>query len=401
MNAFSDNSEKSVTVYDFTSDTSTAPTDEMFEVMKTATRGDDVYQTDSDCKALESYVAELFGHEAALFCTSGTLTNQLGLRALLNQPPHSVLCDSRSHIFNLQCGGAAYHSQATLVPVVAAGYYLTADEVEKNINKDYLCGAPTKVIALENTMNGTIMPIEEIEKIHKVARANDCKMHLDGARIWNASQKTGIALSEYGAYFDTISVCISKGVGAPIGSLLVGSKALIEHARHLRKMFGGGWRQAGSLARVGLYCIENIMPTMPFTHGLTEYLANTLKVMGLRIDLPVETNMVFADPNNLFPLLDWAQQLKEKNILIGLSPKGSVVRIVLHHQITAKAVRDFIKVTADLIRTNRHPNHVSIDGSESVGSFAALSESTKSNRSVDLKEFVDYEQQPIQTPLVA
>ncbi|KAI8051923.1 pyridoxal phosphate-dependent transferase [Gilbertella persicaria] len=334
-------------VYDFTSDTATIPTDEMFDIMKAASRGDDVYQTDEDCKALEDYVAELMGHEAALFCVSGTLSNQLGLRCLLFQPPHSVLCDSRSHVFNYECGGISYHSQANVVPVVARGTYMTAQEVESRINKDYLCGAPTK----------------EIRKIHDVARANNVFMHMDGARLWNASQETKTPLIEYGKYFDTISICLSKGAGAPIGSILTGTKELITRARHIRKMMGAGWRQAGMLATAARHCINTVVPTMPETHALARKLGTSLQSLGVQILLPVETNMIFIDTSRTgLTIADFAEALKLKNIKIFSNP-STTTRLVLHYQITEKAVDDFIQVATELVQAKHKsgfipPTHV-------------------------------------------
>ncbi|KAG1141488.1 hypothetical protein G6F37_002535 [Rhizopus arrhizus] len=345
--------EKKPFIYDFVSDTATIPTEDMFDIMKLATCGDDVFQADDDCRELENYVAHLLGHEAALFCTSGTMSNQLGLRCLLFQPPHSVLCDSRSHVYKLECGGIAYHSQANVIPVVAKGTFMTAQEVESHINKDTLCGAPTKVISLENTMNGTIMPLEEIRKIHDIARANDCKMHLDGARLWNASQETGIPLCEYGQYFDTVSICLSKGVGAPIGSILTGPKELIQRARHLRKLMGGGWRQAGLLARAARYCIQTVVPTMPQTHVLTRKLGDHLKSLGIDLLLRPETNMLFIDMTNVgLTVNELAEGLKAKNIKIFTS-SGAILRIVLHYQITLQAVEDFMQVASELVHAKK------------------------------------------------
>ncbi|KAI8968180.1 pyridoxal phosphate-dependent transferase [Mycotypha africana] len=345
-------------IYDMTSDTATIPTDEMFDIMKAATRGDDVYQTDNDVKELENYVAQLLGHEAALFCTSGTLSNQLGLRCLLFQPPHSVLCDSRSHVFNYECGGIAYHSQANVVPVFAKGNYMTAQEVEGRINKDTLCGAITKVISLENTLNGTIMPIDEIKKIHDVARANNIKMHMDGARLWNASEETKTPLHEYGQYFDTISICLSKGVGAPVGSMLVGSKELITRARHIRKLMGGGWRQVGMLAVAARHCINNVVPTLRDTHVLAKKLAHHLESLGVQILLPVDTNMIFIDTSRTgLVISDLSEALKRKNIKIFSSP-GTTARIVLHYQITPEAIEDFMQVASDLVHAKQKSGFV-------------------------------------------
>ncbi|KAI7876911.1 hypothetical protein K492DRAFT_239493 [Lichtheimia hyalospora FSU 10163] len=337
-------------VYDMTSDTATEVTDDMFDIMKRASRKDDVFGADDSINDLEQHVAQLLGHEAALFCASGTMTNQLGLRTLLMQPPHSVLCDARSHIYNYECGGLAYNSQAALIPTMPKNnVYLTAEEIDYNLVTDDLCGAPTRVIALENTLNGTIMPLEEMKRIHSLARSKDLLLHLDGARLWNASQATGIPLSEYGQLFDTISVCVSKGVGAPIGSLVVGSRDRVRRARHVRKLLGGGWRQAGLLAAVARHCMDTVIPTMPETHRLTSRLANHLETLGMRILLPCDTNMIFLDTAPWVTVTELADALAEKNIIIGRD-EGTVTRIVLHHQIDEQAVEDFIHIATRLAK---------------------------------------------------
>ncbi|KAG0165444.1 Threonine aldolase [Apophysomyces sp. BC1034] len=342
-------SQKSV-VYDMASDTATVQTDDMFDIMKAASRGDDVYSADQSVHELEAYMADLLGHEAALFCVSGCMTNQIGLRLHLTQPPHSVLCDARAHVQNNECGGIAYHSQASVSLVQPKnGIYMTAKEVEANICTDDMTGAPTKVISLENTLNGMIMPLEEIKKIHAVARAHGLKMHLDGARLFNASQATNTPLHEYGKLFDTVSVCLSKGAGAPIGSVLVGSKDLMRRARHIRKMMGGGWRQAGMLAAVAKYCVQTVVPTLPETHRLAGLLAKELEQLGIHLPVPCHTNMVFLDLTNVgLVVQDLADELRKHNILISSNP-GTVVRVVLHYQISEQAVKDFIKVATDMI----------------------------------------------------
>lgn len=193
------------------------------------------------------------------------------------------------------------------------------------------------------------MPIEEIRAIHDVARANNIKMHLDGARLWNASQETGVPLSEYGKCFDTISVCLSKGVGAPIGSIITGPKELIVRARHLRKLMGGGWRQAGMLARAARYCIDNVVPTMPQTHTLARKLRDHLQLLGIKILLPVDTNMIFIDTAETgVTIPELAEALKAKKIKILVNP-GTMARIVLHYQITLQAVETFMQVVSELV----------------------------------------------------
>lgn len=207
-------------------------------------------------------------------------------------------------------------------------------------------------------MNGTIMPIEEIRKIHDVARANNLKMHMDGARLWNASQETRTPLSEYGKCFDTVSICLSKGAGAPIGSMLTGTKELITRARHIRKMMGGGWRQAGMLAVAARHCINTVVPTMQETHRLTRKLGDHLKTLGFKLLLPVDTNMLFIDTSHTgLSVADLADALKAKNIKI-FSNNGKTTRLVFHYQITSKAVDDFIQVATDLVHAKQKSGFV-------------------------------------------
>ncbi|KAF7722613.1 Threonine aldolase [Apophysomyces ossiformis] len=346
-------------LYDFRSDTVTEPTNEMFEVMKAASRGDSVFEEDQSVKELEGYVAEKCGHEAGLFCASGTMTNQLGLLGHLTQPPQSVLCDSRSHVYLWEAGGIAFHSRASVTPVIARnGVHITADEVERNLVGLDIHTAPTGVISLENTLNGLIFPIEEIRKISELGRSHDLAMHLDGARLWNASQESDVPLSEYGKYFDSMSLCLSKGVGAPIGSVLVGNAKFISRARHLRKLFGGGWRQAGPIAAAAQYCIDTIVPTMKSTHMLAKRMADQLLTLGVQLQMPVQTNMIHIDTTGIG--LDIQKHLQpallRHNIKIGGEATKS--RIVLHHQIDKYAVDTFVQVVRDLIHTRNSKSAV-------------------------------------------
>jgi threonine aldolase len=201
---------------------------------------------------------------------------------------------------------------------------------------------------LENTLNGMIFPIEEIKRISEHARARGIKMHLDGARLWNAHQETGVPLSEYGRYFDSMSLCLSKGVGAPIGSILVGDAKFIRKSRHFRKLFGGGWRQAGGMAKVAKYCIENIVPTMPQTHKIARRLAIELQAMDITLTYPQMTNMVFINTaaagvtvNDILPAL------LRRNIKIG--GNGTTSRLVLHHQINDEAADILLDTLRDVI----------------------------------------------------
>ncbi|ORX56762.1 hypothetical protein DM01DRAFT_1303053 [Hesseltinella vesiculosa] len=336
-------------IYDISSDTATKPTDAMFDVMKQASKEDDVFGMDSTTNSLESHVAKMLGHESALFCASGSMTNQLGLRVSLKQPPHSVLADARSHINLYECGGLAYHSQAPLTAVMPRGAHLTVHDIERHVIKDDLCGAMTKVIAVENTLNGTIMDVNELQSISKYAKEHGYLLHMDGARLWEASAAKNIPLSAYGSLCDTVSVCVSKGVGAPIGSLLVSDNETIRKARHLRKLMGGGWRQSGGLAAVADYCLENVLPTMKDTQKRTQRLWEGLEELGMKALLPVETNMIFIDTRGIIPMKLWANHLLEYgNIKIDASDDRAS-RIVLHYQITDNVVDLMLDITRKLI----------------------------------------------------
>ncbi|ORY97079.1 pyridoxal phosphate-dependent transferase [Lobosporangium transversale] len=330
---------------DFRSDTSTAPTPDMFAAMMKASLGDDVYNEDDSVKTLEQYVATLTGHEAGLFCSSGTMTNQLAHRVHLCNPPQSAVVDIRSHVFNYEAGGISFHSQAAVNPIMPAnGKYLTVEDIAPRLVLDVdVHYAPTRVISLENTLNGTIMPLEEIIRIRELTKQHGIKLHLDGARLWHASVATGISMKEYCSHFDTVSLCLSKGIGAPIGSILVGSETSIKKARHFRLLFGGGWRQAGILAEAALWGIKNNWPTMVETHCRAKQIESAFLKAGCRITNPVETNMVWVDTSDAGFTVDALMgELAKEGIKI--SGSGYAARVVLHYQISDEAVQRFISV---------------------------------------------------------
>ncbi|KAF9913253.1 Threonine aldolase [Linnemannia zychae] len=317
----------------------------MFAAMMKCSLGDDVYNEDDSVKKLERYVATLCGHEAALFCSSGTMTNQLAHRVHLCNPPQSAMVDIRSHVFNYEAGGISFHSQAAVYPLIPSNNkHLTAEDVASRLVLDVdVHYAPTRVVSLENTLNGTIQPIEEIERIRQLTKEHDIKLHLDGARLWHASIATGISMKEYCSHFDTVSLCLSKGIGAPIGSILVGSEAVIKKARHFRLLFGGGWRQAGLLAEAALWGIKNNWPTMEETHRRAKWLERVFLQVGCQITNAVDTNMVWVDTTNAgFTVDDLIVELAKEGIKI--SGSGYQARVVLHYQITDEAVQRFIDV---------------------------------------------------------
>lgn len=316
---------------DFRSDTFTTPTRAMREAAMNASTGDSVYEEDATTVELETKVAELAGKEAAIYVPSGTMSNQIALRLHLYQPPHSILCDYRAHVYTAEAAGLAVLSQAMVTPVRPSnGVYLTLEDVERSaILGTNIHTAPTKVISLENTLGGTIMPVTEIERISQWARRHDIKMHLDGARLWNASAETGVSIAEYCSHFDTVSLCLSKGLGAPVGSILVGSSAVIEKGRWIRKQQGGGIRQAGWLSAAAIVAIDTVWPTMRATHAKAKQLAAYLETKGVTTQLPVDTSFLFIDAKrcNLNTAI-----LVEEAAKLGLKLWDE--RIVFHHQIT-------------------------------------------------------------------
>ncbi|KAF9297049.1 Threonine aldolase [Mortierella antarctica] len=339
---------------DFRSDTATAPTPEMFEAMMKSSLGDDVYYEDDSVKALEKYVATLCGHQAALYCSSGTMTNQLAHRVHLCNPPQSAMVDIRSHVFNYEAGGISFHSQAAVVPIMPAnGHHLTVEDLEPRLVQDVdVHYAPTRVVSLENTLNGTIMPLEEIVRIRAFTNEHNVKLHLDGARLWHASIATGISMKEYCSHFDSISLCLSKGIGAPIGSILVGSEQVIKKARHFRLLFGGGWRQAGFLAEAALWCIKTNWPSMERTHRQAKWLEQALEHVGCIITNPVDTNMIWIDTSDTgFIVEELMEELSHEGIKI--TGSGTAARLVLHYQISDQVIETFIGVLRKMASTPR------------------------------------------------
>ncbi|KAK0731517.1 pyridoxal phosphate-dependent transferase [Lasiosphaeris hirsuta] len=294
--------------YDLRSDTMTTPTSSMLAAIQSCSLLDDVFNEDPTTIDLEAHCAALTGKEAGLFVLSGTMGNQLALRSLLTQPPHGVLCDYRSHIVKYEAGGVSSLTGATLKPVVPKnGIYLTLEDVKANAYLDddvHTC--PTRVISLENTLNGMIMPLEEVKRISAFAHEHDIKLHCDGARLWEAVASGAGSLAEFASYFDTVSLCFSKGLGAPIGSILVGTKALIKHARWVRKSIGGGLRQPGLVTAPARVAIDETFGKGPNgeggllrgTHVLAKEVAKIWTDLGGKLEYPVHTNMVWLDLND-------------------------------------------------------------------------------------------------------
>jgi threonine aldolase len=284
---------------DLRSDTVTKPTPAMRQAMATAEVGDDVFGEDPTVNQLQEKVAKLLGKEAALFVPSGTMGNQLCIKAQTS-PGDEVICEQGAHFLHYEGGALGLLSGVQPRLLTGASGILTAEQIEDAIRPAIYYYPKTRLIALENTHNlagGVVYPIAEIRRIHEMAKRYDLKMHLDGARLWNASIASGIPPHEYSRFFDSVSVCLSKGLGAPAGSVVAGTAEFIAQARRLRKIFGGGMRQAGILAAAGIHALDHHLERLADDHANARRLAENLSTIdGVRIDLEtVQTNIVIMD----------------------------------------------------------------------------------------------------------
>ncbi|KAH9947653.1 pyridoxal phosphate-dependent transferase [Amylocystis lapponica] len=339
----------------FISDTITVPTKEMYAYAARASLGDDVYSEPST-QALEAHMAKITGKEAALFVPSGTMSNQLALRTHLQQPPYSVLSDHRSHIARYEAGGTAFHSGAHLECVHPSnGHHLTVADVRANITTGTdVHTAPTAVIALENTLNGTVIPQADVIAISEFAHENGIKMHLDGARIWHVAVETATSVRDICAPFDSVSMCFSKGLGAPVGSCLVGSQQFITKARWFRKLFGGGMRQTSFMAAAAAYALSHNFPLLPKVHQLARRLASGLEEIGAHI-LSDETCMVFFDPT---PIGVEYTEIMQRASNLSEPLKIGRARLVVHIQTSPQAVEDFLRLVGELAQEKRDAGFV-------------------------------------------
>ncbi len=324
-------------IIDFRSDTLTKPSLEMRKAMYDAEVGDDVYKEDPTVNELEKYTAELLGKEAALYTPSGLMGNQICLN-ILTQPGDEVICDRDAHIFIYESGAPAMLSGISLYLVDGENGVFTPDQVEPLIRPESAYFMPrTRVIEVENTHNragGIINPIENIKAIRELADKYNLFTHLDGARLWNASAETGISVADYSKHFDTVSVCLSKGLGAPIGSVIAGDHGLIKEAFRIRKAWGGGMRQVGIIAAAGLFAIKNNFTKLKDDHEKAKTLAKHLsQIDNIEIDLDlVQTNIFMFGIKNM-SVDEALKKCKENGIL--LNPGGvNTLRVVTHMDIS-------------------------------------------------------------------
>jgi threonine aldolase len=315
------------------SDTVTKPSPEMLRYMFQAQVGDDVYKQDPTVIALETMVAQIFGMEAALFFPSGTMANQTAIK-LHTQPGEQLIADKYAHVYNYEGGGASFNSGVSCKLLDGTRGMITANQVAEAINDPEFYHSPlTSLVCVENTTNkggGACYDFEEFKRIRKVCDENNLKFHMDGARIWNALVHKQENPNEYGKVFDTISVCLSKGLGAPIGSVLVSDSATIKRALRIRKMLGGGMRQVGYLAAAGIYALQNNVNRLVDDHKRAKELGEVLeKLQWVEKVEPVETNILIFSLKKGFDEKLLIEKLKQKSIFISSLGPGKL-RIVTH-----------------------------------------------------------------------
>lgn len=336
---------------DFRSDTVTRPTPEMLKAMFAAEVGDDVLGDDPTVIALETKAATMFGMEAALFCASGTMANQIAIKAH-TQPGDEVICHKLSHVYYYEGGGIAMNSGASVCLLNGDQGRITATDVAAHINPPNDPHRPlTRLVSVENTMNkggGSIYDFNELIKIGDVCKEKGLKFHLDGARLFNALVETNETTADYGKLFDSISICISKGLGAPVGSVLIGSKEFIWKARRIRKVYGGGMRQAGYLAAACIYALNNNVERLRDDNRRAKQLENLLLSLPyVEAVMPVQTNLVFFSLKPEMPAIDFLQKLRENDIhAMALGPNE--VRFVTHLDITDDMMAKVEKVLRDM-----------------------------------------------------
>jgi len=337
-------------IIDLRSDTVTVPTPAMKEAMFSAKVGDDVFGDDPTINELEELGAKMFGKEASIFCPSGTMTNQIAIKINTNSPGE-LICDELSHVYKYEGGGIGFNSGLASKLLKGSNGRLTANQIESAINPDDVHFPETQLVSLENTCNkggGTIYEMEEITKIRTLCTKKNLKLHLDGARIFNAIVESNYTPLDIGAPFDTISVCLSKGLGAPVGSLLLGTKTNIKKARRIRKIFGGGMRQAGYLAAAGIYALENNINRLKEDHQRAKELGVTLqKLPFVKKVLPVYTNIVVFEVIDAFDYNVIIQKLAEENLkVVAFGPQQ--IRMVTHLNFTDDMLAKTLSILKNL-----------------------------------------------------
>jgi len=335
---------------DLASDTVTRPTPPMLEAMTTAPVGDDVFGADPTVNALQEKAADMFGMEAALFCASGTMTNQIALN-VHGRPGDEVICHQLAHIYVYEGGGIMANSGMSVRLVGAKDGTLTATEVAGAVSAADIHAARSRIVAIENTSNkggGTCLPLGDLEAIGEVARRKRLAYHLDGARLFNALVATGEAVRDYGRLFDSISICLSKGLGCPVGSLLLGDRDFIRESLRVRKRFGGGWRQAGFLAAAGIYALDHHIDRLAEDHDKARRIGGCLESLPWVASVkPVQTNIVIfhlSEPSRADACVRALGAAGIRLIHLG----AGTVRAVAHLDVSAEDIDHVCSVLSDL-----------------------------------------------------
>ena len=322
----------------------------MLKAMCSAPVGDDVFGEDPTINKLENMMPEMFGMEAGIFCPSGTMTNQIAIKCH-TQPGDEVICDKLSHVYIYEGGGIAFNSGCQVKTIEGDRGRVTAQQVEECINPIDIHKAHSRLVSLENTANrggGSCYELSDIQEIKEVCLKNNLSLHLDGARLFNAIVNKKQSPLDYGSIFDSISICLSKGLGAPVGSVLLGSTELMKKARRIRKVFGGVMRQAGFLAAAGIYALENNIERLATDHIHARQISDALQKKSFTGKMmPVETNIIIFEVINNYTARSLADEFRKHDILVSaISP--TQIRIVLHLDVTEEMVKKTIAVIESL-----------------------------------------------------
>ncbi len=317
----------------------------MLDAMFKAPVGDDVFGEDPTVNKLEAMSAEMFGMQAAVFCPSGTMTNQIAIKCH-TQPGEEVICEKLSHVYIYEGGGIAFNSGCQVKAIDGNRGRITAAQVEENIYTSFdYHKARTGLVSIENTTNrggGACYNFADIDAIKKVCLQNNLKLHLDGARLWNALVAKGESPKQYGEAFDSISICLSKALGTPVGSLLLGNSEFIKKARRVRKVFGGGMRQAGFIAAAGIYALENNINRLAVDHEHTRQIEAALLKKDFVINLlSAETNILIFEVQQSYTPVSFTEHLAKQDILV-MAISATQVRMVVHLDITVEMVTKLI-----------------------------------------------------------
>ncbi len=332
-------------VIDLRSDTVTKPSKAMLDSMMSAEVGDDVFNEDPTVLKLEQKLANMFGHDAGLFCPSGTMTNQIAIN-VHTKPGDEVICDANSHIYNYEGGGIAKNSGVQAKLLVGDRGRLSLAQIKDNVNASYDWLTRTGLVELENTVNkagGSYYTLKDIKDISAFCRASNIKIHLDGARLFNALVETKESAKDHGSLFDSISICLSKGLGTPSGSVLLGNTEFIRHARRVRKVFGGGMRQIGFLAAAGIYAIDHNIERLTEDHKRAKQIGESLNNLSyVKAVLPVDTNIIIFDLKEGMSAEQFIAKVAEKNIKVAAFGKQTI-RMVTHLDFTDEMLDELLK----------------------------------------------------------